>query len=108
MKLLIDIPDKLKTEVYNHGLFLCPNDKISLVNAIIHGVPQETVTEFADRCRECGKMRTGHWIVKKDCEGKTRKCICDKCGYETGKYTWKNPNYCAECGVRMIGERNEQ
>ena len=21
-----------------------------------------TVQEFADRCRECGKQRTGHWI----------------------------------------------
>lgn len=39
MKLIIDIPDKLKTEVYNHGLFLCPNDKTALVNAIKHGTP---------------------------------------------------------------------
>lgn len=108
MQIIIDISKELKNEIHNHGLFLCPNDKTALINAIKHGVPRETVTEFADRCRECGKMRTGHWIVKKDCEGKTRKCICDKCGYETGKYTWKNPNYCAECGVRMIGERNEQ
>ena len=22
-----------------------------------------TVQEFADRCRECGKQRTGHWII---------------------------------------------
>jgi predicted Zn-ribbon and HTH transcriptional regulator len=52
--------------------------------------------------KEYEEPKTGHWIVKKDCEGKTRKCICDKCGYETGKYTWKNPNYCAECGASMI------
>jgi hypothetical protein len=57
--------------------------------------------------KEYEEPKTGYWIVKKDCEGKTRKCICDKCGYETGKYTWKNPNYCAECGARMIVERNE-
>lgn len=39
MKLIIDIPDELKTEVHNHGLFLCPNDKTALVNAIKHGTP---------------------------------------------------------------------
>lgn len=57
MKLLISIPDELKTEVRNHGLSLCPNDKTALVNAINHGIPHETVTEFADRCRECGRER---------------------------------------------------
>ena len=39
MKLIIDIPDELKTEVHNHGLFLCPKDKTALVNAIKHGTP---------------------------------------------------------------------
>lgn len=47
------------------------------------------------------KHEQGEWIIKKDCEGKTRTCICPKCGEETGKYTWKNPNYCPNCGAEM-------
>lgn len=47
------------------------------------------------------ERKKGKWIVKTDCEGKTRTCICGLCGYTTGKYTWKNPNYCQECGADM-------
>lgn len=47
------------------------------------------------------KREQGEWIVKMDCEGKTRTCICSKCGEKTGKYTWKNPNYCPNCGAEM-------
>lgn len=48
--------------------------------------------------------KKGHWIVTMDCEGKTRKCTCDKCEYEMGKYTWHNPNYCPNCGAKMESE----
>jgi hypothetical protein len=48
--------------------------------------------------------QTGHWIVYADCEGKTRRCVCDRCGHKTGEYTWKNPNYCSNCGARMESE----
>lgn len=51
--------------------------------------------------------RTGKWIVKKDWEGKTRRCICDQCGHDTGLYTWENPNYCENCGARMVTEGEE-
>ena len=54
MQIIIDISKELKNEIHHHGLSLCPNDKTALINAIKNGVPQETVTEFADRCRECG------------------------------------------------------
>ena len=47
--------------------------------------------------------KMGHWIVSMDCEGKTRQCTCDLCGYETGKHTWKNPNFCENCGAKMEG-----
>ena len=50
------------------------------------------------------KPKIGHWIVSTDCEGKTRQCTCNLCGYETGKYTWKNPNFCENCGAKMEGE----
>lgn len=46
--------------------------------------------------------KTGHWIIEGDCEGKTRTCVCDICGEKTGKYTWKNPNYCSNCGAKMF------
>jgi predicted Zn-ribbon and HTH transcriptional regulator len=80
-------------------------DRETLLNSFVRKVAVDALkTMTSVKPQE----RTGHWIVKKDCEGKTRKCICDKCGYETGKYTWKNPNYCADCGARMIEERSEE
>ena len=39
MQIIIDISKELKNEIHNHGLFLCPNDKTALVNAIKHGTP---------------------------------------------------------------------
>ena len=50
------------------------------------------------------KPRTGKWLVYMDCEGKTRQCVCDQCGYKTALYTWKNPNFCENCGTKMEGE----
>ena len=47
------------------------------------------------------ERKTGKWIVEEDCEGKTRTCTCNLCGYETGEYTWVNPNYCENCGAKM-------
>ena len=51
------------------------------------------------------KRNKGEWIIAEDCEGKTRTCICKRCGHETGKYTWKNPNFCEECGADMRGDK---
>ena len=50
------------------------------------------------------KQRTGKWLVYVDCEGKTRQCVCNQCGYKTSLYTWKNPNFCEKCGAKMEGE----
>ncbi len=47
------------------------------------------------------KAKIGKWLVYTDCEGKTRQCVCDQCGYKTDKYTWKNPNFCENCGAKM-------
>jgi hypothetical protein len=55
MKLLIDIDDELKTEVHNHGLSLCPNDKTALVNAIKHGTPLDKIrAEIEQRKQKSG------------------------------------------------------
>ena len=60
---------------------------------------QETVTEFADRCRECGKMRKGHWIYKQyggyPEQGNYHCSECDKIDNNI-------PLYCPNCGCRMF------
>jgi len=74
---------------------------LMLLNAeqMIHALPSvtqksETVTEFADRCRECGKMRKGHWIWNFD----KGYCKCSKCGIGMGH---KEFDYCPNCGAKM-------
>ena len=53
MKLIIDIPEQMYLNAKKDTL--CGAD--ILVKAIKNGIPHETVTEFADRCRECGRER---------------------------------------------------
>lgn len=60
----------------------------------------ETVTEFADRCRECGKMKKGKWVNNiHDIP------ICDQCGYMTpydrAIDDYEYGNYCPNCGAKM-------
>lgn len=61
----------------------------------------ETVTEFADRCRECGarygkllKQKTGHWILRDDI------CKCSNCKDISPVLH----NYCPNCGAKMESE----
>lgn len=53
MKLIIDIPEQMYLNA--KADLLCGADII--VSAIKNGIPHETVTEFADRCRECGREK---------------------------------------------------
>lgn len=53
MKLIIDIPEQMYLNA--KADILCGAD--ILVCAIKNGIPYETVTEFADRCRECGREK---------------------------------------------------
>jgi len=53
MRLTIDIPKQMYLNA--KADMLCGAD--ILVSAIKNGVPHETVTEFADRCRECGREK---------------------------------------------------
>ena len=39
LKLIIDIPEELKSAVYNCGLFLNPTEKMFLIDAINNGTP---------------------------------------------------------------------
>jgi len=65
-------------------------------------LPQkESVTEFADGCRECGKMKTGHWVDLDDSFAGFSACECSEC---------KNPEfikskYCPNCGIKMDNPR---
>ena len=53
MKLTINIPEKIYLNAKED--LLCGGD--ILVKAIKNGTPHETITEFADRCRECGREK---------------------------------------------------
>ena len=62
-----------------------------------------SVQDFVDKCRECGKQKTGHWIVW-DTSSYDWTYKCDKCG----NIEFKQSNYCSSCGCRMVEpqERN--
>lgn len=53
MKLVIEIPDGYDVTSIQNGSIA---SKVVL-NAVKNGTPHETVTEFADRCRECGREK---------------------------------------------------
>lgn len=70
----------------------------------------ETVTEFADRCRECGarygkllEQKSGKWVDTNTQDSMTGKVFkCDKCGEDFIKDY--NYNYCPNCGAKMESE----
>ena len=75
--------------------------------------PQETVTEFADRCRECGKMKKGHWIQTNDFfinnDGQfIYKFICSECKslsfFRKSNKKAIGANVCPYCGAKMLEE----
>lgn len=94
----------------------------------------ETVTEFADRCRECGarygklvEQKSGKWIVdgSVDCYLANVRCHCSECGKKrkfpadydhikqelsiSYKYPQFIDNYCPNCGAKMESEvRNDK
>ena len=74
MKRIIDITDeyyKIITEIPNHQ---CTADMLIIKNSI----PHETVTEFADRCKECG-ARYGKLLEQEPILDKIRAEIDSHC-----------------------------
>ena len=59
MQIVIQISEEMYENALNDRL--CGSE--TLVNAIKNGIPHETVTEFADRCRECGREKVLDKIV---------------------------------------------
>ena len=68
----------------------------------------ETVTEFADRCRECGakygkllkqEPKTGHWILDEDKSLMFNVYKCSNCE----NIGARESNFCPNCGAEMKG-----
>lgn len=75
----------------------------------------ETVTEFADRCKECGarygkllKEKTAYWIrwyegVEHDkWDEFIPHCKCSECNKEYDPHLIKSIKYCSNCGRKMV------
>ena len=54
MQIVIDVPEETYQDILKNG-FMYDEDNEVVTHAIKNGTPHETVTEFADRCRECGR-----------------------------------------------------
>ena len=65
----------------------------------------ETITEFADRCRECGKQKKGRWIKITP----SGIYMCSECEQNVLTGDIDTYHYCHHCGVKMIteGENHE-
>lgn len=106
VKIVIEIPERVY--IASQLLKVKHEDTIQLpLETIAKGTPyDETVTDFADRCKECGKMRKGHWIDNTDLG--YHVSICSKCNWRGhgDTYLIYKPNYCPNCGAKME-ERDE-
>ena len=123
MQLVINVDEKdvefVKENFKPTGYSSIPlSIQTEFISAVLNGVPDsfmnkpETVTEFADRCRECGKQKTGHWILTDVEYNRVYHCKCSECGkypmdYIRGSENWwfiKNrlPKCCPNCGVKMV------
>ena len=64
-----------------------------------------TVQDFVDKCRECGKMRKGHWIAVYQGDEiinyRCSECELGDTNGSTDLYDW---DYCRRCGADMKGE----
>lgn len=99
----IGTPNDTEVYAYARGLLLGIESNISALPSV---KPKgETITEFADRCRECGakhgellKSKTGSWIVHP--KGGCAHLVCSKC-LSDAPFDCKT-NFCPNCGSRMI------
>lgn len=75
---------------------------VELVKSMPSVIPKGvTITDFADRCRECGKTKTGHWIKTGDYYTGAYECLdyfeCSCCHEES----LEEGDYCPNCGADM-------
>ena len=57
MELIINIPEELYRAYKDRPPMLGDAGIDMIAQSIANGIPRETVTEFADRCRECGREK---------------------------------------------------
>ena len=86
---------------------MCTFEIISHINLTISNLPSvqpkpktETITEFAERCRECGKQKKGHWIKITP----SGIYMCSECEQNVLTGDIDAYHYCHHCGVKMINE----
>ena len=110
----------VKTECNPYGKptidFESGKEVIKLLKQMLPVTPKpETVTEFADRCKECGarygKMlteKTAHWIrwyeeIEHDKYVEhIPRCKCSECGKVYDTHLSLSINYCSNCGRKMV------
>lgn len=66
-----------------------------------------SVQDFVDKCRECGKQKTGHWIKYGVPRCGEQHYKCTSCGYyinfgQWGELYTKEFKYCPNCGAKMV------
>lgn len=83
MKLVINVPDYVKEQA-DDGKGEELGIPLWLAYEIANGTPHETITEFADRCRECGSS-----IVDKHVKNETNAML-DKIRAEIEKDIWED------------------
>ena len=61
-----------------------------------------TVQDFVDKCRECGRIRKGHWIERKESlfNYHDEWYECNKCHGTQDNMS----NFCPNCGADMRGD----
>lgn len=102
--------EAVKQAIYNHDSAIMRLTELPSVTQ-----KPETVTEFADRCRECGarygkllKQKSGKWILLDECANSGY--YCSNCQKKLVKEGWsptiKKIKYCPNCGAKMESEVN--
>ena len=96
---LISREDTLTAFADYVGSGMSMDDYDALWDIVVKMPPKDrSVQDFVDKCRECGKQRTGHWIIHPK-GGIFTHLICDKC-LSSAPCDCRT-NYCPNCGAKM-------
>lgn len=103
---LISREDTLTAFADYVGSGMSMDDYDALYDIVLKMPPKDrSVQDFVDKCRECGKQKTGHWI---DDEFGS-KCSC--CGIHTHLDKFDRPmkfKYCSMCGAKMVDPQESE
>ena len=103
MELVIKIPEEVKNRLCFGVTYA--GDIQTVCEALNNSTPYEIATEFADRCRECGKMRKGYWKYYQNDKGDWVN-ECSACGSDAG-VGYQYP-YCPYCGAKMVDPQESE